>query len=68
LDVFHNHQLNSTLSGRDNFFAKSSTGLRYEVTDLFYLTMSYNIDYESDPAPGTEKEDSTWVLGVGFEL
>lgn len=68
LDVFHNHQLNSTLSGRDNFFSKSSTGLRYEVTDLFYLTMSYNVDYESHPAPGTEKEDSTWVLGVGFEF
>jgi putative salt-induced outer membrane protein YdiY len=68
LDVFHNHQLYSSLSGRDNFFAKSSTGLRYEITDLFYLTMSYNVDYESDPAPGTEKEDSTWVVGVGFEF
>ena len=68
LDVYHNHQLNSYLSGRDNMFAKTSTGVRYEITDLFYLTMSYNVDYESDPPPGTEQQDSTWVVGAGFEF
>jgi putative salt-induced outer membrane protein YdiY len=68
LDLYHNHQFNSYLSGRDNFFAKTSTGLRYEITDLLYLTMSYNVDYESDPPPGTEQRDSTWVVGAGFEF
>jgi len=66
--VYHHHEINSYISGRDNVFAKSSTGLRYEISDLLYLTMSYNADYESDPAPGTEEEDSTWVIGAGFEF
>jgi putative salt-induced outer membrane protein YdiY len=69
LEVYHNHQITSYLSGRDNLFAKSSTGLRYEVgDDLFYLTMSLNVDYERDPPPGVDSEDSTWVIGAGFEF
>ncbi len=69
LEVFHNHQVNSYLSGRDNLFAKSSTGLRYDIgDDLFYLTMSLNVDYESDPPPGAQTEDTTWVVGAGFEF
>jgi len=68
LELFHNHQVTSYLSGRDNLFAKSNTGLRYDITDLFYLTMSLIVDYESDPAPGAQSEDSTWAVGAGFEF
>jgi hypothetical protein len=56
----HSNQINTHLSSRDNTFAKFSTGLRDEITDLFYLTMSLNTDYETDPPPGTKKEDTTW--------
>lgn len=69
LEAYHNHQITSYVSGRDNLFAKSSTGMRYEIgADLFYLTMSLNVDYERDPPPGVQTEDSTWVVGVGFEF
>jgi putative salt-induced outer membrane protein YdiY len=60
--------MNAYLSGRDNVFAKSSTGLRYEITDLFYLTLSMNVDYEKGPPPGTKKTDQSWVIGAGFEF
>jgi len=68
LEAYHNHQITSYLSGRDNLFAKSSTGVRYEIGDLFYLTMSLNVDYERDPPPGVDTEDKTWVIGAGFEF
>jgi putative salt-induced outer membrane protein YdiY len=68
LEAYHNHQISSYLSGRDNLFAKSSTGVRYELGDLFYLTMSLNIDYERDPPPGVASDDSSWVIGAGFEF
>jgi putative salt-induced outer membrane protein YdiY len=68
LTAYHNHQLSSYLSGRDNAFAKSSTGVRYEIGDLFYLTMSLNVDYEREPPPGVDTEDATWVIGAGFEF
>jgi putative salt-induced outer membrane protein YdiY len=57
LELYHNHQVNPYLSGRDNLFAKSSTGLRYEITDLFYLTLSLNVDYEKSPPPGLDAQD-----------
>jgi putative salt-induced outer membrane protein YdiY len=68
VSFYHNHQINHYLSGRDNTFIKTSTGARYEITDLFYATMSLNVDYESDPAPGREKEDTSLVFGVGFDF
>jgi putative salt-induced outer membrane protein YdiY len=69
LEAYHNHQITSYLSGRDNLFAKSSTGVRYEIgDDLFYLTMSLNVDYERDPPPGAQTDDRTWVVGAGFEF
>ncbi len=69
LEAYHNHQITSYLSGRDNLFAKTSTGVRYEIgDDLFYLTMSLNVDYERDPPPGVQTDDSTWVIGAGFEF
>jgi putative salt-induced outer membrane protein YdiY len=69
LEAYHNHQITSYLSGRDNLFAKSSTGVRYEIgDDLFYLTLSLNVDYEQEPPPGVQTDDSTWVVGVGFEF
>ena len=68
LEVYHNDQINTYLSGRDNVFAKSSTGLRYEITDLFYLTLSMNVDYEKNPPPGTKQTDQSWVIGAGFEF
>jgi putative salt-induced outer membrane protein YdiY len=68
LEAYHNDQISSYLSGRDNLFAKSSTGVRYEIGDLFYLTMSLNLDYEREPPPGVKQKDSTWVIGAGFEF
>ena len=68
LEFYHNHRITEYLSGRDNTIIKTTTGARYEITDLFYLTVSLDHDYESDPAPGNEKEDTTLVVGAGFEF
>lgn len=68
LQFFHNHRITDYISGRDNTFVKSSTGVRYEITDLLYLTVSLNADYESEPALGREKQDTSLAFGAGFEF
>lgn len=68
LEFFHDHRVTNYLSGRDNTIVKSTTGTRYEITDLFYLTVSLDYDYESAPAPGNEKKDTSLVVGAGFEF
>ena len=67
-EVFHNHSITENVSGRDNTSIKTSTGVRYEITDLLYANATLNWDYESEPADLAEKEDVTLLLGVGLEF
>jgi putative salt-induced outer membrane protein YdiY len=68
LEVFHNHSITDNLSGRDNTSIKTSTGVRYEITDLLYANVTLNWDYESEPTDLAEKEDMSLLLGVGLEF
>ena len=68
LNVFHNHEIISNISGRTNTFVKTSTGVSYEITDLIYTSMSVDFDYETEPAAGTDKEDLALLLGIGVEF
>lgn len=68
LELFHDHRITEYLSGRDNTVFKSSTGVRFEITDLFYLNVAYEYDVETHPAPGSEDVDQSLVLGAGFEF
>lgn len=67
-EVFHNHSIVETIEGRDNTVIKTSTGVRYEITDLLYLNVSFDWDHESQPAGTAEKTDTTFVIGAGLEF
>jgi hypothetical protein len=46
----------------------SSSGIKYEITDLLYSSIEFIYDWESHPADGKKKEDSTLMLGLGVEF
>jgi len=68
LDFYHTQSIDSTLSGRRNTVAKTSTGMRYEISDLLYLNFEVAYDYESHPAAGAENEDLAILAGFGLEF
>jgi putative salt-induced outer membrane protein YdiY len=68
LNLFHNHEVISNISGRTNTFIKTSTGVSYEISDLIYTSMSVDFDYETEPAAGADKEDLALLLGIGVEF
>lgn len=68
LTLFHNHSITTNISGRDNSVGKFSVGAQLDVSDSYYVNLSLNYDYESDPVPGAEKEDLTVLAGVGIEF
>lgn len=68
LELFHNHTITRYLSGRDNTIYKTSTGLRYEITDLLYANVSLDYDYETQPVDTAVSEDIALLFGVGVEL
>ena len=68
LEIFHNHSIVENLAGRDNTSYKTSTGLRYEITDLLYANLTLNYNYETDPVDLAKNEDVALLIGVGAEF
>jgi putative salt-induced outer membrane protein YdiY len=68
LELYHNNSVTSNISGRTNTSYKTTTGLRYEITDLLYANLSLDYDYETDPVDTAEPEDVALLVGVGVEF
>jgi len=68
LNAFHSQRIDKSLGGRHNTVIKTSTGIRYEITDLLYLRLEVAYDYESQPAEGAEEEDLAILAGFGLEF
>lgn len=68
LELYHNHSIIPTISGRRNVSIRTTTGLRYEITDLLYLNTSLDFDYESEPVDNVKSEDVALLIGIGAEF
>ena len=68
LVLFQQTDLQRVVSGRDNKILDTSTGLRWDLPGDVYMNLQVDFDYESNPADGREKEDITYLVGVGIEL
>ena len=68
LEIYHNNSITYYVDGRSNTIYKTTTGLRYEITDLLYANFSVDYDYETQPAESAESEDLAVLFGVGVEF
>jgi putative salt-induced outer membrane protein YdiY len=69
LEFYHDDSINYYITGRTNTVFKTTTGMRYEITDRLYANTSLDYDYETEPAGmGVDNEDLTWVFGLGLEF
>jgi putative salt-induced outer membrane protein YdiY len=68
LELYHNHSITSNIGGRANTSYITTTGLRYEITDLLYANLSVDFDYETDPVDVAENEDVALLVGLGLEF
>lgn len=68
LEAFHNHQLSQNLDGRENLVFVSQTGVRYDLIADMFVNAQVNYDWDSEPAAFAEKDDLTFLLGVGIEF
>ena len=68
VEVYHNHSVNTAFTGSTNTIVKTTTGLRYEITDLLYWNVSLDYDYETDPASDADNDDLSLLMGLGLEL
>jgi len=68
LEVYHDNTVQSYVTGRTNTVVKTVTGARYNITDLLYVNLSINFDWEAEPVGTAEGEDLSVVAGLGIEF
>lgn len=65
MELFHDHHIYRNNEGRRNVVINTQTGVRYDISDDIYLNLQLNYDYDTDPVPGTDEEDLTFLVGAG---
>lgn len=65
---FHTQNFTRQLYGEDNTIFKTNTGFRFDIHDGLYASLSLRYDYETEPAAGASKDDSTLAMGVGYSF
>jgi len=68
LELYHHHSIIPNISGRTNTNYKTTTGIRYEITDLLYANFSIDYDYVTNPADSAVSEDIAVLIGLGAEF
>mgnify|MGYP001816114337 CR=1 FL=1 len=68
VDFFHTQNFAWQFYGTDNAIFKTNTGLNFDLVNDLYFNVSLRYDYETEPAEGRSKDDSTFAFGVGYKF
>ncbi|MBE9548534.1 MAG: DUF481 domain-containing protein [Proteobacteria bacterium] len=68
ISFYHNDNLTYQFYGDNNAIFKSNTGFQFDLIDDIYAKISLRYDYETKPAQGAFKDDTTFAIGVGAEF
>ena len=66
LQVFHKHSLDWSIEDSSKYLVKTATGLRIPILDRLQATMQVNFDRNNQPAAGTRKNDTEYLLTAGY--
>ncbi len=68
ISFYHNHNLTYQFYAEKNAIFKSNTGFQFDIISDIYTKISLRYDYETQPAAGASKDDTTLAIGVGAEF
>jgi putative salt-induced outer membrane protein YdiY len=68
VDFFHRQNFTQQFYGLDNLILKTNTGFHFDIVADLYANFSYRYDYETEPAAGASKDDSTLQFGIGYSF
>lgn len=67
LTLFHNHELDTPVDPVDAFIFQSETGVRVPVGKHLVGTAQVDFDWDNEPAPGVQEEDTKYSVKLGYE-
>ncbi len=68
VQLFHKHDAYFGVTGDDNLFVKSQTGVRLSIVANFVTTAQLDLDYDRSPSPGRRQADRTFALTFGYRF
>lgn len=67
LKLFHNHIILQSFEDGENFQLESVTGASIPITEHFKGIAQVEYDFDNMPATGSERDDTTYSLNLGYE-
>lgn len=68
MTFYLNNNTTQQFFGNDNLIIKTVTGVRFDLIGSLYANIGLRYDYETEPAPGSSKDDSTLQVGLGYSF
>ena len=64
---FHRDSIFARVDDPEQYFYRTRTGLLFPLGKGFTASLQYNYDWDNDPNPGKDKEDSKFMLKLGYQ-
>jgi putative salt-induced outer membrane protein YdiY len=68
MTFYLNNNTTQQFYGNNNLIIKTVTGVRFDLVGDLYANVGLRYDYETEPAPGNTKDDSTLQVGLGYKF
>jgi len=68
IQIFYKHDLTVPLDDTEGFLYDGETGVRFPVANVLTGTAQIDFDWDNDPAPGIQEDDTTYSLKLGYEF
>ena len=68
MELFHRQTVLSIPDSERGQVINASTGIRYELSTFIDTAFRIDTNYETKPAPGREKTDLTFTVGMGLKF
>ncbi|MBW1997166.1 MAG: DUF481 domain-containing protein [Deltaproteobacteria bacterium] len=66
LQFFHRDTGLISLEDTEDLTIWTQTGVRLPITKHFNTTLQVNFDWDRSPSPGLKKEDTTYIVSLGY--
>ena len=68
VSVFHNLEYLPSLEDIEDFNLNTDLGIKASMTERMFTQFKVEWKYDAEPAPGAEKNDLRYILGVGWDF
>ena len=68
VSVFHNLEYLPSLEDIEDFNLYTDLGIKASMTERMFTEFKVEWKYDAEPAPGAEKNDLRYILGVGWDF